>query len=318
MREFAERRGREKTEGGMFNIQYSTSKIQAPREWLRLPLMVALLAGGALARADEPETLALRLGAEGRRRDAAVEYRRLALSEGEAVRAGGWYWFAANEYSQGGDVDLSEKMLDRAEDLAPFALGMPTTWLRAENAMRERNWPSAAFHFESLERRAGDDAMREFAARGAAAAYLRDRDPASARTALRTVPEGAAGEARAAIDRWAGGKDKKPWVGGVLGLVPGLGYAYSGEYANALRSLILNGLFIWGMAEAAEEEQWGIFAVVAFGEITWYTGSIYGGTDAAHRHNRRRLENAASEVRGARRPQVDLSGIPLATLRFEF
>ena len=35
---------------------------------------------------------------------------------------------------------------------------------------------------------------------------------------------------------------KKPWLGGVLGLVPGLGYVYSGEYANAARSLILNGL----------------------------------------------------------------------------
>jgi len=104
----------------------------------------------------------------------------------------------------------------------------------------------------------------------------------------------------------------------VLGLVPGLGYAYSGEYANAVRSLILNSLFIWGMVEAAEHEEWGIFAVVTFGEITWYSGSIYGGLDAAHRRNRRRLESALTDVRGAARPDADRAQVPLVVTGFEF
>ncbi|MBN1558006.1 MAG: membrane protein insertion efficiency factor YidD [Lentisphaerae bacterium] len=80
---------------------------------------------------------------------------------------------------------------------------------------------------------------------------------------------------------------RSPRLGGILGLVPGLGYAYSGEYANALRSLLLNGIFIWGMVETAGEEQWGGFAVISFFELTWYSGSIYGGIDAAHRFNAR-------------------------------
>ena len=71
-----------------------------------------------------------------------------------------------------------------------------------------------------------------------------------------------------------------PWVGGVLGLVPGLGYVYSGEFANGARSLILNGLFIWGMVETAEREQWAAFSVLTFFEFTWYSGSIYGGAEA--------------------------------------
>ena len=37
----------------------------------------------------------------------------------------------------------------------------------------------------------------------------------------------------------------KAWLGGILGIIPGLGYAYSGEYSNAARSLILNSLFIF-------------------------------------------------------------------------
>ena len=100
--------------------------------------------------------------------------------------------------------------------------------------------------------------------------------------------------------------------------MPGLGYAYSGEYANAARSLILNGLFMWGMAETADDDLWGAFAVLTFAEFTWYSGSIYGGIDAAHRHNERRLDGAVAEIRGERRLQPDFSAVPLVALKFEF
>jgi tetratricopeptide (TPR) repeat protein len=269
------------------------------------------------ARAESPAPLALALDAEGRREAAAIEFRRLALAEAQAESAGSWYWLAAHQYAMGRSWELSNRMLDRAEDAAPFALSVPVSWLRAENALQERDWSSAAFHFDSLQRKADADDWRGFSARGAAAARLREKDISAARQALATAPADPA-DARAAIDRYAGKRDKKPWVGGVLGLVPGLGYVYSGEYANAARSLILNSLFIWGMVEAAESEEWGLFAVVTFGELTWYTGSIYGGIDAAHRHNQRRLDAAVSDVRGSHRPAPDLSQVPVVTLRFEF
>ena len=124
--------------------------------------------------------------------------------------------------------------------------------------------------------------------------------------------------ARAAVEGYAGGRDKRPWVGGVLGLVPGLGYVYSGEFANGARSLILNGLFIWGMVETAEREQWAAFSVLTFFEFTWYSGSIYGGVDAAHRYNQRRLDAAVSGVGGGRRLGPDVARVPVVVLGFEF
>ncbi len=149
--------------------------------------------------------------------------------------------------------------------------------------------------------------MRRLRGAGAAAAHLREGDAAAARRALEQAP-GGAGPAREALDRYAAGRGKKPWVGGVLGLVPGLGYVYSGEYANAARSLILNSLFIWGMVEAAEEDLWGVFAVVTFGELTRVHRQHLRGVDAAHRHNARRLDDAVStsaargDPRGPPRP----------------
>ena len=277
--------------------------------------MAALAAGAVMG--QEPAALALALRAEGRPEAAAVEFRRLALAaEGDAA-AGGWEWWAANEYAAAGTWKLSDRMLDRAEDAEPFGLSEAVSWRRAENAMGGGDWASAAFHFDSLRRRVAEDGARGVAARGAAAARLREGQVDAARRALADAPDSAP-DAREAIDRHAAGRDKKPWLGGVLGMVPGLGYAYSGEYANAARSIILNGLFIWGMVEAAERDEWGLFAVVAFGEITWYSGSIYGGIDAAHRHNRRRLDEAVAGVRGEPRLRPDPAHFPLVSLRFEF
>lgn len=281
-------------------------------------ILVLLCAGSAgMVWAAEPARLALDLDAEGQREAAAVEFRRLALAEESPETAGRWFWLAAQEYALDGKWELSNRMLDRVEDVAPFALSVPVAWRRAENALQERDWTSAAFHFDSLKLKVDADDLREFAARGSSAARLREKDVAGARQALAAAP-GDLAPARAAIDRYAGRRDKKPWVGGVLGLVPGLGYIYSGEYANAARSIILNSLFIWGMVETAEDDDWGVFAVLTFAEATWYSGSIYGGIDSAHRHNQRRLDEAVNEVRGEKQLRPDLAHLPLFSLKFEF
>lgn len=267
--------------------------------------------------AAEPARLALDLDAEGQRAAAAVEFRRLALAAENAEDVARWYWLAAHEYAQANEWERSNQMLDRSEDAAPQALSGPVAWLRAENAAQEKDWPTAAFHFDSLRLKVDSADLREFAARGSAAARLREKDYAGARQALAAAP-GDLGAARAAIDRYAVRRDKKPWVGGVLGLVPGLGYVYSGEYANAARSIILNGLFIWGMVETAADDDWGVFAVLTFAELTWYSGSIYGGIDSAQRHNLRRLDAAAGDIRGDARLRPDLAQVPLIALKFDF
>ena len=279
---------------------------------LGLALGLATVSG-----ASEPAKLALELDAEGQREAAAIEFRRLALADENAENAGRWFWLAAHEYALWNKGDLSNRMLDRAEDVAPLALAIPVSWLRAENAMQQKDWASAAFHFDSLRLKATEDDLREFAARGSAAARLREKDPEGAGQALAAAP-GDLAKAREAIDRYAAGRDKKPWLGGVLGMVPGLGYIYSGEYANAARSIILNSLFIWGMVETADYDEWGLFAVLTFAEATWYSGSIYGGIDSSHRRNERRLDAAISDVRGEKRLAPDLSQVPIFSLRFSF
>ncbi|MBM4143286.1 MAG: hypothetical protein FJ225_06810 [Lentisphaerae bacterium] len=262
--------------------------------------------------------LAIDLDARGQHEAAAVEYRRLALSADDAAEQAGYYWAAAYEYRRAGLSDLAARMLDRAEDRSP-ALRAPVALLRAETALDDGRAAEAEFHIATLIEGAAapDETLRDFLARRLARARLLQGDVDGAAAALNdlTAPSD---KARQSLARYRREHDRIPWIGGALGAVPGLGYAYSGEFANAARSLLLNGLFIFGMAHTAEREQWGAFAIISFFELTWYTGSIYGGMDAAHRHNRERLEACLTDIDGGAAYSADLGRLPLVSISFGF
>jgi hypothetical protein len=241
------------------------------------------------ARAEDETGLALaeRFAASGEPAAAALEYRRMAVECDDDAEAAQLLLKAAEAYAAAGDAAREAKMLDQSEERDP-APSLARTLLRADAAERERDWLSAALWAEEAVTAGAADA------RGAAAAdYLLGGDAAGARRMA------ADDESRLrAIDAWEARGRKRPWLGGLLGIVPGMGYAYSGEWGNALRSIFLNGLFIWAMVETADEEQWALFAVSTFFEATWWTGSIYGGLDSAHRWNKRSLNDTAEILRG--------------------
>ncbi len=284
---------------------------KAMLRWSSLALSSVVLGGGPV-----DSRLAAELASEGDHAGAAVEYRRLALAADHPDPQGGYYWAAAHEYWRDGRPDDAERMLDRAENLGG-GIGVPALLLRAENAEAARDLRGAAFHWQTVLGGTAGAEARRFAARRLAMAELRSGDAQAALAALEMSP-GDEREGRMALARYRSGNDRRPWVGGLLGLVPGLGHAYSGEYASGARSLILNGLFIWAMTWSAREDQWGAFAVAGFFELTWYGGSVYGGIDAAHRFNRRRLEEAAEEIGGGAAFAPDYPALPVVQIKFSF
>lgn len=284
----------------------------------RCPIWVAILvATGAAVRADDLTlALALELSAQRDHSGAAVEFRRLALQADEASARAAYFWSAGWEYAQAEDAPRAESMLDRAEEADPEA-SRAANLLRGELALQHRRPAEAAFFYESVLTSAEDEALRALAARRLAAARLREGRAGEARAALQGAP-GDQSAGLQAIREFEEGRDKHPRVGGWLGVVPGLGYAYAGEYANAARSLILNGLFLWGMSNTAEDHDWGAFAVITFFEFTWYSGSIYGGIDASHRYNRARLQRAADRISGGVAFAPDYDQLPALHLRVRF
>lgn len=259
--------------------------------------------------------LAIDLADRGDAAAAAVEFRRLAIDTESPADRGAYEWAAAREHARAGMTDPSERMLDRAEDSgAPKA---PCLLLRAENAASAGDRAAEAFFWSGLRDAADTDDARSFAARKLAASSLISGRPDAAVAALQTSPRNETA-ALAAINAWRTAPRKSPRIGGLLGLIPGLGYVYSGEYANAGRSLILNGLFLGFMALAAEDENWGAFGVAGFFELTWYTGSIYGGVDAAHRWNRQQTGDAVRAVEDGAAWVVDYRELPVLQIRFSF
>ncbi|MCX6998176.1 MAG: hypothetical protein NTV49_14105 [Kiritimatiellaeota bacterium] len=294
-----------------------TRKLAANSAGLRNSGVLLLFALGLPAWAANPPAADLKLAAElaehGDPAGAAVEFRRLALGADGARARAAFYWASAFAYTQTGQAELSDKMLDRAEDADP-ALGPPALLLRAENAARLAKWSEAGFYEQAVLDGAVTGDARRLAARRLAAAHLRRHDLPAARTALEKA--GADTPASQALDQYARGRDKSPRLGGWLGVVPGLGYFYAGEPANGLRSLLLNGLFIFGLVNTAQHDEWGAFAVIGFFEITWYTGSIYGGVDASHRYNRSRLDACLGSLSGSFAP--DFKQLPAISLRYQF
>jgi len=278
-------------------------------------LLISLATSAGLC-ASEPgpgQRLATELSAEYQFSSAAIEYRRLALASTEDCERGAYYWAAAYAYLCDRNSELALKMLDHAED-ACAELGREATLLRLECALSGGDTRAAAFYAESLMQSA-PGSLKHIAQSRQVHLALLDHNAESASALL---PEAAPERARQALQAYASGRDKRPRLGGFLGMVPGLGYAYAGEYANALRSLILNGLFIYGMVDTAEDDHWGAFSIITFFEITWYTGSIYGGIDASHRYNARRLQACIQTIDDQARFSPDLPQLPAIVLKYAF
>jgi hypothetical protein len=270
--------------------------------------------------ADDTGTLRLaaELAIEGRHESAAIEYRRLALDATNADARAAYWWAAGCAYARARQWPSAEAMLDRSEEESS-ALRLPAVLLRVDTAIGADDLRQARFYLDGLIGVASIGMTNDWIRGRAAAVALREGQPEKSREHIAGISQREDRErAQAALAEYARGRDRLPAIGGLLGMIPGLGYVYSGEYANALRSLLLNGLFVWGMVETAQERHWGTFAAISFFEITWYSGSIYGGIDAAHRFNRNRLDACLRDVDTLPTPQPDWQSLPAVTLRFSF
>lgn len=283
--------------------------------------LLSLLAvfGTFAAGADELTfRLAGELLNEGGHELSAVEFRRFAMETETPAEQAAAYLYASYAYLQAGDAASAGEMADRAEeaDLDGHYLDERTLF-SAESARLAHDTASALYFYDAL---AGteNETYQSFARRRAAAVLLSQGSINDARRELQQSPA-AETAALEALETYADGKDKSPKIGGLLGLFPGAGYWYSGETANGLRSLILNSLFMYGMYQTASDDQWGAFGVLTFFELTWYSGSIYGGIDAAQRRNHERLHTAVDAVGGrmSYRPEPEIV-VPVFKLNILF
>ncbi len=134
-------------------------------------------------------------------------------------------------------------------------------------------------------------------------AYLLGRQPARAAAAFRALAQDPlfGAEARrlegeaARADRLP---HRSPVVAGLLSAaVPGAGYFYLGQPGIALAAAAWNGLFGFGVYDAARHQIWGLTAVVAVFTAMWYGGAIFGSVSGAHKFNRDAWSNYVDDLK---------------------
>lgn len=79
-------------------------------------------------------------------------------------------------------------------------------------------------------------------------------------------------------------------------LLPGAGYAYTGENSTALTSFLINAIFIAATYEFAHAGQTGAAIISGSMECGWYFGGAYGAYLSAKRHNEHLYQELAKRA----------------------
>lgn len=263
--------------------------------------------------------LALQLFDDGEYHSAALEFRRLALASESSDETAAWYWMSAYSYAILSEYELADICVDRAEEADENdSISLALSEIRGDLCYESSAFKEAGFHYGSLYKKTDDPLMKDYAAEGMTASMLFSGKIEQAYAFADTLSSGRKKAVSEALDSYCAASKKKPWLGGILGLIPGCGHFYSGEYANGVRSLLLNGLFIYGMVQSAHDDCWGAFAGISFFELTWYSGSIYGGIDAAERYNNNLLLDTVRSIRSIPAPLPDKRMLPVISFGFEY
>ena len=93
------------------------------------------------------------------------------------------------------------------------------------------------------------------------------------------------------------GKKKHPGLAGMLSIIPGGGQVYCERYQDALIAFLLNGGLIYAAYEAFDRELYALAGVIAFVEVGFYSGNIYGAVSGAHKYNRRKDRKFIEQLR---------------------
>ncbi len=89
---------------------------------------------------------------------------------------------------------------------------------------------------------------------------------------------------------------KKPFLAGMLSIVPGAGYIYTGHKQTALSSIIINGLLAYATYTSFRNENYGMAALTGLFSFSFYIGNISGSVKSAKRYNSKQDYNTINKL----------------------
>ena len=264
------------------------------------PLLAALLltaggafAGGGATDADALYAFAAHSYEQGEYMTAVVEFQKLLFfypddpRSSEAAFKIGMAHFHENRFSAA--IEAFNGVIEKYP-----ASGFATEagFMRSRCHVKVNDTKMALSRLENMARSATETDVRDRAFYRIGRLQLKNGKISSARSAFAAVtPENRAHyrieKILAQLDRPRELARKNPLLAGLYSIFPGGGYVYTGRYRDALIAFVIN----TGMAVAAWESFdndlpaiGGMISAVGLG---FYSGSIYGGINAAHKYNQR-------------------------------
>lgn len=266
---------------------------------LLLPLLAALLLAAAAHGAPAPDTpagmldFAASLATTGDTYRAATEYMRVLHHFGDDAQTR-----RAALHGLGGAYAQAGRWEDAAQTLAKLHKEAPTAETRqllGDALIR------AGRHSEGAELLLAAPAGEKERALGTLAwlkAGVESSPPPEADAAL--------------IAKYRALPEKSPTTAGFLSAVlPGSGHLYVDRPRDGAIAFLLNAAFIWGTWEAAKNEEWALTGVLGACELFWYSGTIVGAVNGAHKWNRREEERFFEDALANSRPRWSAAPLPL-------
>lgn len=125
---------------------------------------------------------------------------------------------------------------------------------------------------------------------------LQQNKPGAAKISFSKLPELLSQQLTLSLEEYRQLDRKSPQIAGTLSaILPGAGQFYTERPRQAGIAFALNAAFVYGAAEAWNNENYAVAGILSLFEIGWYGGNIYNAMNNAHKFNRRQeqrfLEN---------------------------
>ncbi len=91
-------------------------------------------------------------------------------------------------------------------------------------------------------------------------------------------------------------KFKKPTLGALYNVVPGMGYLYAKHKSTAISAFVLNSLLIYATTSNIKKENYGMASLTGVFSLAFYISGMVGGKKSVNRYNKTKLNKYKSTI----------------------
>jgi TolA-binding protein len=224
---------------------------------------------------------------------AITEYKRFLFLHPTDARSGRVHLRVGTAYLRAQQWEEARQTFQTlAQEHPDPAIRAPAAYLIGETSFRQGRYAQAIEDLQAALARYGQTTVREQARYLLGWSHLRARQWPEATQSFEAIdmtsPLFQSSQALADAARDAERLPRKsPALAGLMSaVVPGAGHFYTGRWRDGTVALLLNGAFLAAGIEAVAAGNEAAAGLLLFFEAAWYSGTIYGAVNAAHKHNR--------------------------------